>query len=112
MALAVSFLFKFYLSVTSELQEFAAGLKESLPSVSVIDSRTKKAAENFITAPKAPSRGVQQYSVRKGGLNKFHPAAIDGVFTPDTEAEIEQKAAEEALRNPDLAEMVRRECNS
>jgi hypothetical protein len=30
----------------------------------------------------------------------------------DAEAEAEQRAAEEALRNPDLAEMVRRECNS
>jgi len=87
MALAVSFLFKFYISVTSELQEFAAKLNESLPSISVIDSRTKKAAENFITAPKTPSRGVQQYSVRKGGLNKFHPVGIEGVHTPDTTAE-------------------------
>jgi hypothetical protein len=32
--------------------------------------------------------------------------------TPDAEAEAEQKAAEEALRNIDLAEMIRRECNS
>jgi hypothetical protein len=30
----------------------------------------------------------------------------------DTEAEAEQRAAEEALKNPDLAEMIRRECNS
>ena len=87
MALAVSFLFKFYLATTSELQTFSASLKEQLPSISVIAPRVKNAADNFITSPKVPSRGVQQYSVRKGGLNKFHPVGVDGVHTPDNTAE-------------------------
>ena len=87
MALAVSFLFKFYIATTSELQAFSATLKEELPTISVIESRLKNAGDNFITSPKIPSRGVQQYSVRQGGLNKFHPVGIEGVHTQDTEAE-------------------------
>lgn len=74
MALATSFFFRSFLTVTNELQALVESSSDSeFPDVLHIDPLDKSAAENFITLPKPISRGEQQYSIRKGELHSARP---------------------------------------
>lgn len=70
MALATSFLFKAFLTITSELQQVSVSGSDgevggaALPPVPVIDSRDQSAAGTFITAHKPTTRGEQTYTLR------------------------------------------------
>jgi xanthine dehydrogenase/oxidase len=65
MALAVSFLFKCFFTVTNDLAQFITSTKRDgeLPAVQPLDPSQASAMENFITAEKPTSRGEQHFTV-------------------------------------------------
>ena len=73
-SLAVSFIFKSFLTVTNELQVLLQKIgPNSYPSLESIDPRERSGMHNFVTLPKPITRGEQTYHVRTGGMNTFHP---------------------------------------
>jgi xanthine dehydrogenase/oxidase len=76
MALTVSFLFKTFLAVTSQLQQYVEGIPSiptdgsngnGLPPVPIVDSRASSGSQNWITKPKPESHGQQDYHLRGKG---------------------------------------------
>ena len=82
-SLAVSFLFKAFLAISNELSAAVAAAPESLPAVPEIDPREKSGSENFVTASKPETRGLQSYFDRSGGMTTFYP-------TPHTPSDSER----------------------
>lgn len=90
MSLAISFLFKSFLIVNHELQEYLSsndGMQymKAITDVNILDyipiisSRDQSGSENFITSEKTESRGQQTYSTRQGGLQKGWPITHEAV---------------------------------
>lgn len=83
-ALPPSFLFKFFVQTTIEMETRLKDQKDA-PPVPVLDPSTRSAATTFVTAPKPASTGRQEYTVRSGGgLNKARPVPCDPDGTPST----------------------------
>lgn len=73
-ALSASFLFKFFVRTSLQLQAVLLGMEgNNLPPAPVIAPTEQSAAESFITSDKVPTRGEQSYAVREGGLQHAHP---------------------------------------
>lgn len=74
-----SFLFKFFVKTTLELESLVAAAPPSspLPPVPVIPAAERSAARSFLTEPKPATRGEQRFtSVRVGeGLQDYPPGA-------------------------------------
>ena len=76
MTLAVSFLFRSFLSVTNELTErvrIAAMTGKTLPVPPIIDPRDQSAVSGFVTEDKPYSRSEQNYHAASGGLQTARP---------------------------------------
>ncbi|CBJ27195.1 conserved unknown protein [Ectocarpus siliculosus] len=72
-ALPPSFLFKFFIEVSLRLEALSVESDGQLPPPPVIGDADRSAATNFVTAPKPPSRGEQEYTPRTGGMQKARP---------------------------------------
>jgi xanthine dehydrogenase/oxidase len=81
--LAASFIFRAFLSVTSQLQQSILDLGSSsnggeIPPLPVIDSRTLSASEGFVTKDKPESRGQQNFYVSEGHLQTAQEEKLHG----------------------------------
>eukprot|EP00752_Nemacystus_decipiens_P001718 g1661.t2 len=76
-ALPPSFLFKFFVEVSIQLEalSMSVGPGGDLPPAPIIGDSDRSAATSFVTAPKPPSRGRQEYTPRAGGMQKARPKA-------------------------------------
>ena len=81
--LAVSFLLKAYLTITTALQEVQSTLPFAAP-VEQIDAADASATTNFLTASKAYTRGEQGYMCRSDMPPTEYPPAVAAVATPPT----------------------------
>eukprot|EP00903_Cladosiphon_okamuranus_P009641 g9174.t1 len=74
-ALPPSFLFKFFAEVSIQLEAvwLSVGPDGDLPPAPIIGDSDRSAATSFVTAPKPPSRGHQEYTPRAGGMQKARP---------------------------------------
>jgi len=98
MTLATSFLYKFFLSVASELKEDVDTIKENasafpdftvpLPSVPIVDELEKSGAESFISAPKPSVSGVQTYPAPRVA------SGVEDKLLPNTDAAKKQGAVD------------------
>ena len=72
-----SFLFKFFVKTTLELEDLVAASGGSLPAAPVIPADERSAARSFLTEPKPATRGEQRFTaVRDGqGLQEHTPGA-------------------------------------
>eukprot|EP00752_Nemacystus_decipiens_P001721 g1664.t1 len=83
-ALPPSFLFKFFVEVSIQLEalSLSAGPDGGLPPPPTIGDSDRSAATSFVTAPKQPSRGHQEYTPRTGGMQKARPTPHAPAMTP------------------------------
>ncbi|CAN0411520.1 unnamed protein product [Pylaiella littoralis] len=105
-ALPPSFLFKFFVEVSTRLEAMLSETPgRDLPPPPIIGKSERQvrtratgapcvwrsAATNFVTAPKPPSRGQQEYTPRTGGMQKARPKAHAPVTSP-TDTDNTEKA--------------------
>ena len=76
-ALPPSFLFKFFVKTSQDLalqlDALPADQRASLPPPPTLSPEESSASTNFVTSPKPPSTGRQEYTIARGGLTAAHP---------------------------------------
>jgi len=85
MSLAVSFLFKGYVTITNELAQYLSESSSGLPAAPLLAASELSAAENFLTADKPASQSQQHFTAR---ISSDSNTAV-GTSIPHTNAELQ-----------------------
>ena len=83
--LAMSFMFRSFLSITEQLQTYLQDmdLSGSLPPVPELNAKDVSASEGFMTKEKPETRGEQNYHISSGSIQHARPVP----HSPDDEAQ-------------------------
>ena len=109
-ALPPSFLFKFFMKTSQDLALQLEALPDdqqaALPPPPLLTPEEASASTNFVTSPKPPSTGRQEYTIARGGLTAAHPGQDSPPATTNQHQELPPSALAPKLSHKEGAAAV------